>query len=135
MHASSRDISLGQCQKYFGLRNGGNDVLTYFGQNISIWNVNTPVLGSPISTLLSVKRHRNGCASVGEPNFVPFSTLPFIKRYRNGCASVGESNFVPFPTPVFLIRQRRTISLTLAPPSAASLVPQRITLWVCNNRD
>lgn len=89
----------------------GNDLLvTNLASGIpGISAMNTLAPGSlilPSSTLAFLKRHRNGCASVKEPDSAPSPTLSFLKRYRNGCASVGESNFTPFSTPVFLKRRR-----------------------------
>jgi hypothetical protein len=35
-------------------------------------------------------------ANVREPISAPFSTPAFLKRHRNGCAGVGEPDLAPF---------------------------------------
>jgi hypothetical protein len=53
--------------------------------------------GRIFSTLLFVKRHRNGCAGVGRILLL-FSMLPSVKRHRNGCAGAREPIFALFST-------------------------------------
>jgi hypothetical protein len=74
------------------------DVLTPFGQIIRFATVALPSPGSRCASvaIAPAKRMRQRQGA----NFC-FSTPAFLKRHRKGCAGVGEPDLAPFPTPGF----------------------------------
>ena len=79
-----------KCQKYFGLRNGTNDVMTPLVRSSGL-----PVEPSTREKGPSSASETDAPAPGAE--FCHPLTPAFLKRQRNGCASVGEPNYAPIP--------------------------------------